>query len=103
MSGIMEILLIVAIVLGIFILPRLMARKPEGDLQLRDQGFGFTGRMRFAIVGSLLWPAIVAFFMEPWKGNWAVFFYVAAGPVVLLWGSYWVFSGFRKESRKKSK
>lgn len=93
----MEILLIIAIVLGIFLLPRLMARKPEGDLQPRDQGFKFTGRMRFAIVASLLWLAIVAFFLKPWEGNWALFFYVAAGPVVLLWGFYWVFSGFRKE------
>ena len=97
MSGVMEILLIIAIILGIFFLPRLMARKPEGDLQPRDQGFKFTGRMRFAIVASLLWPAIVAFFLKPWEGNWALFFYVAAGPVVLLWGFYWVFSGFRKE------
>lgn len=93
----MEILLIVAIVLGIFMLPRLMARKPEGDLQLRDQGFRFTGRMRFAIMASLLWAAIVAFFLEPWEGAWLLFFYVALGPVALLWGIYWVFSGFRKK------
>ncbi len=97
MSGVMEILLIVAIVLGIFMLPRLMARKPEGDLQPRDQGFRFTGRMRFAIMASLLWPAIVAFFLEPWKGDGPLFFYVAVGPVALLWGIYWVFSGFRKK------
>lgn len=93
----MEILLIVAIVLGIFMLPRLMTRKPESDLQLRLQGYRFTGRMRFAIVASLLWPAIVAFFLEPWEGHWPLFFYVAAGPVALLWGIYWVLSGFRKE------
>lgn len=97
MSGVMEILLIVAIVLGIFMLPRLMARKPEGDLQLRDQGFRFTGRMRFAIMASLLWPAIAAFFLEPWKGDWPLFFYVAVGPVALLWGIYWVLSGFKKK------
>ena len=102
MSGVMEILLIVAIVLGIFMLPRLMARKPEGDLQSRDQGFKFTGRMRFAIMVSLLWPAIVAFFLEPWKGYWPLFFYIAAGPVALLWGIYWVFSGFRKERGRNS-
>ena len=97
MSGVMEILLIVAIILGIFMLPRLMTRKPEGDLQLSDQGYRLTGRMRFAIVASLLWPAIVAFFLEPWEGHWPLFFYVAAGPVALLWGIYWVLSGFRKE------
>ncbi len=97
MSGVMEILLIVAIVLGIFMLPRLMARKSEGDLQLCDQGFKFTGRIRFAIMASFLWAAIVAFFLEPWEGHWPLFFYVAVGPVALVWGIYWVFSGFRKE------
>jgi len=97
MSGVMEILLIVAIILGIFMLPRLMDRKREEDLQLRDQDFRFTGRMRFAIMASLLWPAIVAFFLEPWEGDWPLFFYVAVGPVALLWGIYWVFSGFRKK------
>ena len=74
MSGIMEILLIVAIVLGIFMLPRLMARKPEGDLQLRDQGFRFTGRMRFAIMASLLWAAIVTFFWNHGKATGLYFF-----------------------------
>ena len=97
MSGVMEILLIVAIVLGIFMFPRLMARKSEGDLQLCDQGFKFTGRIRFAIIASFLWAAIVAFFLEPWEGHWPLFFYVAVGPVALVWGIYWVFSGFRKE------
>ena len=97
MSGVMEILLIVAIVLGIFMLPRLMAKKPEGDFQPRDQGFRFTGRMRFAMVASLLWPAIAAFFLEPWEGDWPLFFYVAVGPVALLWGIYWVLSGFKKK------
>ena len=97
MSGVTGILLIVAIVLGIFMLPRLMAGKPEADLQLRDRAFRFTGRVRFAILASLLWPAMVAFFLEPWEGRWPLFFYVAVGPVALLWGVYWVFSGFRKE------
>jgi Na+/H+ antiporter NhaD/arsenite permease-like protein len=99
MSGIMEILLIVAIIVGIFMLPRLMARKPERELQLPVHRSVLTGRMRFAILLSLLWPVVVAFFMEPWNGSWPLFFYIAVGPVALIWGIYWVFSGFRRERR----
>jgi predicted Na+-dependent transporter len=99
MSGITEILLIVAIILGLFMLPRLMTRRPEQDHQIRGGGQPLTGRMRFAILASLLWPVLVAFFLEPWHSHWVSFFYMAVGPVALIWGIYWVFSGFRKERK----
>ena len=99
MSGIMEILLIVAIILGIFMLPRLMARKPEKELQPPVHGSALTGRMRFAIVASLLWLALSAFFLKPWNNHWFTFLYIGVGPVALIWGICWVFSGFRKEGR----
>jgi len=99
MSGITEILLIVAILLGIFMLPRLMARKPAQADQTRVEGTPLTGRMRFAILASLLWPVLVAFFLRPWNSHWFAFFYIAVGPVALIWGIYWVCSGFRKEGK----
>jgi hypothetical protein len=95
----MEILLIVAIIVGIFMLPRMMARKPERVDPSRDTGFRLGGRMRFAILVSFLWPVLIAFFMEPWNGRWPLFFYIAVGPVALIWGMYWVFSGFMKERK----
>jgi hypothetical protein len=98
-SGMMEILLIAAIVLAIFILPRMMARNPERDLQFPDRGFKLTGRMRLAIMASLVWPAIVALFLKPWNSNWPVFLYVAVGPVALTWGVCWVLWGFKKEKK----
>ena len=93
----MEILLIVALILGLFMVPRLLTRKPEQDFQAPDQRSKVTGRMRMAILVSLCWPALIALFLEPWKGRWPLFFYLAAGPVIFLWGIYWVVSGFRKE------
>jgi len=99
MSGITEILLIVAIIVGIFMLPRLMARKPDQARWIRDARPALSGRMRFAILASLLWPSLVAFFLKPWNSHWFAFFYIAVGPVVLTWGIYWVFSGFRKERK----
>ncbi|MEE9418329.1 MAG: hypothetical protein V3W43_02555 [Desulfatiglandaceae bacterium] len=99
MSGLMEVLLIVAIALGILMLPRLTARKPEGDLQLPDHGFRITGWIRVAIVASLLWLALIAFLLKPWDSHWLAFLYVGVGPVALIWAICWVFSGFRKKRK----
>ncbi|MFO7602082.1 MAG: hypothetical protein R6X27_20065 [Candidatus Desulfacyla sp.] len=99
MSGITEILLIIAIILGIFMLPRLMSRKPEQVRQCREGGPPLSGRMRFAILASLLWPVLAAFFLKPWNSHWVVFLYLAVGPVALIWGIYWVLSGFRRERK----
>ena len=101
MSGITEILLIVAIILGMFMLPRLLARKPDDSLQTRVRPAGITGPVRVAVLLSLFWPALIALFVEPWNGRWPLFFYLAAGPVVLLWGIWWVVSGFRREKGER--
>ncbi len=97
MSGFMEILLIVVIVIGIFMLPRLINRKPESEPL--DRGLRFSGWMRTAILASLLWLAILALFLKPWNNHWHIFFYGAVGPVALAWGIFWVFTGFRKEGK----
>jgi len=99
MSGITEILLIIAIILGIFILPRLMPRKTEQVRQRSEGGPPLSGRMRFAILAALLWPVLVAFFLKPWNSHWVAFFYMAVGPVALIWGIYWVVAGFRRERK----
>ncbi len=100
MSGVTEILLIVAIVLGVFFLPRMMAKNPGKDLKPSGHGFSLSGRMRMAILLSFLWPALVALFLKPWNNHWVVFLYVALGPVALSWGICWVWWGFRKEKRR---
>jgi len=96
MSGLMEILLIVAIILCIFMLPGLLRRQQENEVRPTDQGLGLTGWRRLAILASLLWPALLALYLKPWNSHWHIFLYVAVGPVVLAWGICWVFSGFRK-------
>ena len=96
MSGFMEILLIVAIVVGIFLLPGLMKRKPEKVTQRSDHILRISGWMRLAILASLLWPAFVALYLKPWNSHWHIFLYAAVGPVALTWGIFWVLSGFKK-------
>jgi len=99
MSGVTEILLIIAIILGIFMLPRLMSGKAEQVRQRSEGGSPLSGRMRFAILASLLWPVLMAFFLKPWNSRWVVFFYTAIGPVALIWGISWVVAGFRRERK----
>ena len=99
MSGLMEILLILAIILGIFLLPKLLSRQPESEIQRSDRGLRLTVWKRLAITASLLWPVLLALYLKPWNNHWHIFLYVAVGPVVLAWGISWVVSGFRKERK----
>lgn len=99
MSGLMEILLIVTIVVGIYLLPRWLNRQPEGPRRRPAQGPWLTGWKRLAITASLLWLGLLAFYLEPWNNHWPVFLYVAIGPIILAWGISWVVSGFTKGGR----
>lgn len=96
MSGVTEILLLVAIILGILILPRTLHRPKENDIHQVNQGMSLTGWHRLAIIVSVLWPALFAFYLKPWQSDWLIYFSVAICPVGLAWGVYWVFSGFRR-------
>jgi hypothetical protein len=99
MSGVTEILVIVLIVLGIFMLPRMMNRNPERATRSPARLRRVSGWMRTAVLASLLWPAIVALFLKPWNNYWPGFFYIGIGPVALGWGIFWVLSGFPKKAK----
>ena len=95
----MEILLIVVIVLGVFILPKLLRKQTENEHQRSFRGVRLSGWKRLAIVASALWLALSACYLKPKNDLWLFYLLMAAGPVVLAWGIFWVFSGFKK--RKK--
>jgi hypothetical protein len=99
MSGLMEILLIVAIILGIFTLPGFLRRRQKNEIERTAQGLSLTGGKRLAILSSLLWPALLALFLKPWDSHWEIFLYTAVGPVVLAWSIFWVLSGFKKQGK----
>jgi predicted Na+-dependent transporter len=99
MSGITEILLIIAIILGLFMLPRIMTRKPEEIPQRSVRRTVLSGGMRFALLASVLWPVLVSLVLQPWNGRWVGFLVMGAAPVALSWGGYWVWSGFRREGK----
>ena len=91
-SGIQEILVLVAIILGILFLPRILNRNPEKKAPLRP-AVVLTGKTRLAIAASILWPAAVAAFMQPWKNDLFPFLYIGLGPVILGWIIFWVYTG----------
>ena len=95
-SGIQEILVLVIIVLGILFLPRILNRggeRPSGQVK---PAVVLTGRMRLGIAASVLWPVLVAAFMQPWKQGLFPYLYIGLGPVTLVWLALWVVTGFKK-------
>lgn len=98
MSGFTEVILIVALILGILLVPRMMNKEPEARIVKRPgKGLKLAGWMRLGILASFVWPGIVAVYLKPWSGHWQSFLYIAIGPVALAWGIFWVSSGFRKK------
>ena len=91
-----EIIVIIAIALAIFMLPRLTGKRIEKGSRQTGVISKMTGWVRLAVMASILWPAVMVFFLKPWNGSWPMFFCVGIGPVVLSWGVFWVLSGFRK-------
>ncbi len=99
MSGIQEILVIVGIILAIVFIPRVTSRNQSrrpSAIQLKNPGARLTGRMRLAIIASLIWLFGAAAYFEPWNNHLQFFLYFGFGPVLLGWGVGWVVSGFRK-------
>ena len=102
-AGIQEILVLVVIILAIFFLPRIFSKqeKSESSGSRITQNLSLlSGRMRLAIVFSLIWPLSVAGYFEPWKKDIFLFLIIGIGPVFCGWSLRWVLAGFRKNRPK---
>ncbi len=95
-SGIQEILVLVAIILGILFLPRILNRGQEKKPAAFKPAVVLSGKMRMAIAASVLWPAAMAAFMQPWKDDLFPFVYIGPGPVIFGWVVFWIYTGFRR-------
>jgi hypothetical protein len=103
LPSITELLIIIAIILAIFVLPKRLNRKaePVKGRSLR-QVSTLTGWQRMAILLSILWLSFLALYLKPWMNGmneWYIYIYAGIGPVVLYWGIYWTVCGFRKKRR----
>ena len=93
-SGLQEILVLVAIIVGIIFLPRILNRGQEKEGAAPKPAMVLSGKMRLAIAASVLWPAAAAAYMQPWKNDLLPFLYLGFGPVVIGWIIFWVHTGF---------
>jgi hypothetical protein len=96
-SGIQEILVLVAIIVGILFLPRILNRGQEKKVAATRPKVVLSGKMRLAIAASVLWPALIAACLQPWKNDLFQFLYIGFGPVAVCWIIFWVFTGFRRK------
>lgn len=96
-SGIQEILVLVIIILGILFLPRIFNRSRTEPLGETKPAVALSGRMRLGVAASVLWPAVMAAFMQPWKKDLILYLYLGVGPVATIWIIYWVYIGFRQK------
>ncbi len=98
LSGIKEIVIIIVVLVGLFMLPRLLRR---GSVSRTDHGNPTAindsnrGVLRLAWLCSLLWVALAAVFLNPFAGNVLLFCGVGVLPVGLGWGIRWVVLGFK--------
>ena len=98
MPGINEILILAALVVGVFFGPRVLGRRGEATVQEAPPVVEISGPMRIAIAASALWLALAAIYFEPWSNeNLTPFLIFGVGPVVVGWGAKWVFAGFKEK------
>ena len=96
-SGIQEILVLLIIILGILFLPRILNRGGEKQPAAIRPTIVLSGRMRLFIAASVIWPALMAAFMQPWKHDLINYLYFGPGPIAIAWITYWVVTGFKKK------
>ncbi|MBC2712719.1 MAG: hypothetical protein HGJ94_17545 [Desulfosarcina sp.] len=97
-SGIQEFLLIVLIVLGVFLVPRMMNPRPASQkVLLRRPALRFSWTLRLAVVLSILWPVACAVYFKPWQQDVIPFAMVGIGPVVVGWSLKWVLAGMKNK------
>ena len=95
-SGIQEIVIIVLIVLGIFLVPRMIPpRSSPNTIIVRRPALRISWPLRLAIVLSVLWPAAWGLYFKPWQQNALIFVIVGIGPVVVAWSLKWVLAGMK--------
>jgi len=93
-TGVSEILVLILLISGILILPRML--KPAPPKNAADTLGRLSKKKRAAIVASILYPIVCAMVIKPWSGHLLLFSATGPAPVALAWAVYWVLSAPRK-------
>jgi len=88
LTGVSEILVLVLLISGILILPRML--KPAPSRKKAGTKKSMSMKMRAGIVISVVFPSIMALYLKPWNENLILFVLLGAVPVALAWGIVWI-------------
>lgn len=93
MAGLTEILVLILLILGVLILPRLLKPASSRQKLFSKQTFQLTLLVRAGIILSLVYPAAIALYFRPWEGALVPFLGFGVLPVFLAWSIVWVMNG----------
>ena len=100
MSGLQEILIVVLIVLGIILLPRITGRPAAPTLAGNAKRLRINSLMRMALAISGLWLIGAIIYHRAWEEITMPFYLFGMGPVLLGWTVYWVWSGINQKNKR---
>ena len=87
MTGVSEILVLILLISGILILPRMFKPAPK---QVKGKKKILSKTKRAGIVASVLIPIIAAAGLKPWSGNLVLFICLGILPVAMAWALVWI-------------
>lgn len=94
MTGVSEILVLILLISGILILPRMFKPAPKAVQSKKKKPLSKVKRA--GIVVSVLIPIIAALGLKPWNGSPALFVFIGIVPVVLAWAMVWILAAQKK-------
>ncbi len=94
MTGVSEILVLILLISGILILPRMF--KPAPVKTSRQKPLPLSKTKRVGIVLSFLIPIAAALGFKPWGGNLVLFICIGIIPVALAWAIAWILTAQKK-------
>lgn len=94
MTGISEILVLILLITGILILPRMFKPAPAREKTKPVQAFSM--KMRAGIVLSVIFPLAASILLKPWEDNLMLFLGIAVFPIILAWAVVWILAANKK-------
>ncbi len=94
MTGISEILVLILLISGILILPRMFKPAPKAKKK-KAKPISLTIKLRAGIVISLLFPLLTALMIKPWQGELIIYISIGILPVLMVWAVIWILSAKR--------
>jgi hypothetical protein len=87
LTGVSEILVLILLISGILILPRMFKPAPK---QVKSKKKTLSKAKRAGIVVSVIIPIIAAVGFKPWSGDLVLFVSIGILPVALVWSLVWI-------------